>query len=350
MHLDPNNSQPAPDRVMIVTTMFDHGGVVSYWRDVISLIRHTRWSVFTNRVDGVDVDPFKNPDVEVTVGLVWSSALQSSRNLIHAIEQFTPRVLMLNATLAVVRLLPALVYLRVFHPEIKLQCVFHNGAIYPSWYKNFINRITVSLCSLLMHRNIFVSNFVKRYWFNDGTVMSRPFAAEGRVMKPVQEPVIGFLGRLSHEKDPALFLESLSLVRKNLNCRVVVAGVGPLAEPLSHRYPWAEFVGWVRPQEWLAKVDLLVSTSKTEGWPYAIGESLEVGTPVLGVAVGGVPEILRPVLGDWVTDGRDANTIATMIERFFSQHAKNYEDYFDMFKRAEIRLASEWANDLLNVH
>jgi len=54
-----------------------------------------------------------------------------------------------------------------------------------------------------------------------------------------------------------------------------------------------KFVGWVdNPLKIIAKSDLLIVPSYSESFPEVIGESLFVGTPVLGTNVGGIPEQL----------------------------------------------------------
>lgn len=353
------DSAPTAHRIVIVTTMFDHGGVTSYWRDVINLLPQASWLVFVNKVAGIDPDPFKSERVEVDKGMIWHSFLKSSLNLIRSATRFSPGVIIFNGTLAMMRVLPAILFFRVLRPTIRLQCIFHSGPIYPTRWKNLFNRMLISCCGALMHRNVFVSRAVQKYWWCGGIVWSRPFFARPRKFKSLRSlnepeqasvlPIVGFLGRLSAEKDPDLFLRAMEFVRKKTPCTVVVAGLGSLRTDLENRYSWARFVGWIHPKEWLTSVDLLVTTSRTEGWPFAIGEAIECGTPVVGCAVGGVEEILSPVRGVALTWRRDAQSIATLVGHFLQDYSKCYRKYFENFERARggEPTAQGWAEKLV---
>ncbi|MCX6125865.1 MAG: glycosyltransferase family 4 protein [Proteobacteria bacterium] len=312
----PNSVDSGPERIIIVTTMFDHGGVISYWKDLIKFYGVAEWTVFTNKAESVAQDPFQDPQVRVHVGLVWNSVSKSSSNLIAIASSSRPNAIIFNGTLAIFRLLPAILYIRLMQPKIRLKCVFHNAAIYKAEWKNILNNLVVSFCGLFMHANVFVSKFVQSYWLCRGEVLSRPFQATCRDSSSLYGnrridllPTIGFLGRLSPEKDPELYLQAMNLLRSSLNCHVTVAGLGPLKPKLAEEYPWASFVGWVNSEEWLKSVDLMITSSKTEGWPYSLGEALESGVPVLGMSVGGVEEVLGPQRAKWLSTDRAPQTM-----------------------------------------
>ncbi len=329
---------------------------MSYWNDVMNHSVDTDWLVFVNAAPGVDPDPFKKPNVRVQPGLMWHSMIQSSVNLKRSVDQFQPSVLLFNGTLALIKLLPAILFLRfssiILKRPYSLRCVFHNGAIYESWQKNLINRVAVSVCAWIMNQNIFVSQFVSRYWWCFGMVLSRPFIPcprqpPGHKGSDNGFPVVGFLGRLSQEKDPELFLESMKIVRQSLSCRVVVAGSGVLGPTLSKQYPWAEFQGWVVPHEWFKEVNLLVTTSKTEGWPYAIGEALEAGVPVVGVNVGGVGEVLGMQRSQWLCTSRQPNDVSSLVAKSLLNYDNFYQEYFS-FSNEPIKSLTpqEWAKEV----
>jgi len=113
-------------------------------------------------------------------------------------------------------------------------------------------------------------------------------------------PVIGFVGRLAPEKEPVDFVRLASQVaerysrvsfrmigdgplraaverevtQRRLNDRLTVAGVTDDMPRVFH------------------ELDLLVSTSSSEGSPLAVLEAMACGIPVLATGVGGVPEIV----------------------------------------------------------
>jgi glycosyltransferase involved in cell wall biosynthesis len=263
--------------------------------------------------------------------------------LIREIRNFNPKILILNGTLAVLRVLPALVILRLFFSDLKIKCVFHNGPIYQRTLKDLINRIAVSAVGGLCHQNIFVSQFVADYWFCSGDVVSRPFLPAPRHDYALNKCLkVGFLGRISQEKDPELFLRAMDQTRKNMNIQVEMAGLGSLKPELEVRYPWAKWRGWVNAREWLAGIDLLITTSKTEGWPLALGEALECGVPAIGINVGGVGEILQAIPQKWLTTSRDPEALTNLALEFISAYEKNASDYFQTL-RTNHESPSDWA-------
>jgi len=112
---------------------------------------------------------------------------------------------------------------------------------------------------------------------------------------PGSEPVIGWVGRLSPEKGPDLFIEALSRVPWQAS----VVGDGRLggtlrrlAEDLgvSDRLRWHGLVSSAG--RLLGAFDLLVLSSRTEGTPLVLFEAMEAGVPIVATSVGGVPDVL----------------------------------------------------------
>lgn len=329
-------------KITIVSTMFDHGGVVTYWRDVINALGETaQWRFFVNTVESVDPDPFKRSNVTIIKEFIWDKPLHSSLKLIQEVQSTEPRTLIFNGTLAAARLLPAIIYFRLFCRSLKIKCVFHNAAIYGSVWKDTLNRTLVSLVGALCHEAVFVSAFVAHYWWCKGAVISRPYQPKAKLRYlPKKSYNIGFLGRISHEKDPELFLNVMDCVRKKITVNAEIAGHGPLKAELEERYPWAVWRGWVQPSVWLKEMDLLVTTSKTEGWPLAIGEAIEAGVPVIGINVGGVGEILKDV-ASYLTMNRDVQELCKRVTGFLIQYEGAAEDYFKKMQGAQITL-KDW--------
>lgn len=337
-----------PTKALVVTTMFDHGGVTSYWKDAIEALGpKTEWLFFVNQVAGVDSDPFKKPNVAICRKLIWDNPIKSSLSLIREVKMFAPQTVVLNATLAALRILPAIVFLRLFQRNTKIKCVFHNGAIYQNTTKDLINKYFVSFVGLFTHENIFVSEFVSRYWLVKGEILKRPFTPVPRETYELKSvPRIGFLGRISPEKDPKLFLEAVSSVQKSLPITIDIAGLGSLKEPLEAQYKDVIWRGWVQPKKWLETIDLLVTTSKTEGWPISIGEAHEAGAPVIGIDVGGVSEIICGVDEQWLQKTREPEKLAQLIRQFLQNYAQNSQKYFRDLTKSDMSSA-EWAQKIL---
>lgn len=132
--------------------------------------------------------------------------------------------------------------------------------------------------------------------------------------------VVGYVGRLSPEKHPALFLRAAALVHARLPCtRFVIVGDGPLRadlEALAARLRIAHAVTFAgectdMPARYRT-LDLLLSTSWHEGTPLAVLEAMACALPVVATAVGGVPELVVSGITGWLTAPGDE---AEMAER-----------------------------------
>jgi glycosyltransferase involved in cell wall biosynthesis len=134
--------------------------------------------------------------------------------------------------------------------------------------------------------------------------------------------VIGYVGRLSPEKHPALFLRTAALVLARLpKTRFVVIGDGPLrsdletlATRLSIRHAVA-FEGECddMPARYQA-FDMLLLTSWHEGTPLVVLEAMASGLPVVATEVGGVPELVVSGKTGWLaTPGDEVDMAAHVI-------------------------------------
>lgn len=127
-------------------------------------------------------------------------------------------------------------------------------------------------------------------------------ASRAALSLPAEAVLVGWVGRLSHEKGPDLFVEALA--RTGDHVHGVFVGDGPLREPMrtlaaergvAHRL---HFTG-MRPQasRYLAAFDVLALTSRTEGTPMVLLEAMWAGVPIVATAVGGVPDIIDRHVG-----------------------------------------------------
>lgn len=111
-------------------------------------------------------------------------------------------------------------------------------------------------------------------------------------------PLIGWVGRLSREKGPDVFLEALGLLA-GLRWEAVFIGEGPERDGLVRRARELGLAGRVR---WLGLVpeagramaafDAFVLSSRTEGTPIALLEAMAGGVPLVVTGVGGVPDVV----------------------------------------------------------
>lgn len=106
-----------------------------------------------------------------------------------------------------------------------------------------------------------------------------------------------FAGRLSPEKGVSTLLEAWRTLPGN--CRLKIAGDGPLGEEVAHAAKAAGNIEWLgrcsgEPMTELMKsARFLVFPSQWyEGFPMVIAEALGAGTPVLASRIGGLPELI----------------------------------------------------------
>lgn len=113
--------------------------------------------------------------------------------------------------------------------------------------------------------------------------------------------VVGYVGRLSAEKGVNYLLSAcVALVGDGVPLRVMIVGDGPQRDKLERlcqtlglgdRVIFAGFQEDIA--QWLPCMDLFVLPSLTEGTPMALLEAMSYGIPVVGSAVGGVPQVIK---------------------------------------------------------
>jgi phosphatidylinositol alpha 1,6-mannosyltransferase len=120
------------------------------------------------------------------------------------------------------------------------------------------------------------------------------FAPDGQV-------VIGYVGRLAHEKELAL----LAPLQQLPGARLVIAGDGPARKQLERQLPQAEFLGFQSGEQLaatFASLDVFVHPGSHETFCQAAQEALASGVPLVGPRAGG--------LLDLVVDGHNGLSFA----------------------------------------
>ncbi len=121
-------------------------------------------------------------------------------------------------------------------------------------------------------------------------------ALRARFGLPPHEPLVGWIGRMSHEKGGDLLLAALPHAP---DVRVALIGDGserPSLEAQAHAAGLGDRVQFVGayPDAGAAAAafDVLVISSRTEGLPMVLLEAVGAGCAVAAFAVGGIPEVL----------------------------------------------------------
>ncbi|MBV4504759.1 glycosyltransferase family 4 protein [Pseudomonas sp. BW13M1] len=110
-----------------------------------------------------------------------------------------------------------------------------------------------------------------------------------------------YVGRLSSEKGPDLFLDTLIPVcQRHPQVHAVMLGEGPERDTLQARIDAAGLTGRITlpgfqrdMRGWMKRLDALVISSRTEGTPMILLEAMQDGVPVVAFGVGGIPDVIE---------------------------------------------------------
>jgi glycosyltransferase involved in cell wall biosynthesis len=133
---------------------------------------------------------------------------------------------------------------------------------------------------------------------------------------PATRPVVGWVGRFSHEKGP----DRLAEVAEALPTNAVLAlvGDGAMRETVQAQLTAAGIDCRWNPARFdiaqlMAAFDLLLLTSRTEGMPMVVLESMAAGTPVVSFDVGDVRQVIDETNG-WVVPAEDLAAFVKTLE------------------------------------
>lgn len=335
----------------IVTLTFGIGGIEHYWDSIISLRQDCEWHVFT-QIDTISNPPPYFASSFFIYKLKWMNPILSSINFLKYLLNEKPDKVILNGTLAEWMIFPALLFAKFLFKDLSIICVYHSAAIYPSKLKSTLNRTLLKIIAFTHSRNIYVSKFVKAYWSQKGDAIRRPVLLSKKRVSNKGEFIVGFLGRLSTEKGPDWFCETAELVKSSFpQAKFTIGGTGPMEASLKDIYPDIKFLGWVKDTSlFFRDVDILLVTSRTEGYPLAAVEALENGIPILGFRVGGLPEVVDDRNLRWLIDIGDVSFLADCLINFLNNFHDHYDAYFmrsDKEDNARLKL-DNWTKLILD--
>jgi glycosyltransferase involved in cell wall biosynthesis len=131
-------------------------------------------------------------------------------------------------------------------------------------------------------------------------------------------PVIGIMGRLSHEKGFDLLIAALGILRaQHIPFRAIIGGDGAERERLMQQAAALkvddaiEWLGWVNDKtDFFERIDLYCMASRTENFPITLLEAMSHGCPVISTDCGGPSAmleghcgILTPITAEGIAKG-----------------------------------------------
>jgi glycosyltransferase involved in cell wall biosynthesis len=177
-----------------------------------------------------------------------------------------------------------------------------------------------------------------------------PFSrAEARALLglPPDKAIVGWVGRLSHEKGADVLLEAMARLHRP-DVLTVVVGDGRLRGTLEAQ---ARSLGMMEQVRWpglvedagrcMAAFDAFVLSSRTEGTPIALLEAMASGTPIVATAVGGVPQVVVAGSEALLTPAEDPGALAAAIGEVLD----NREAAAQRARAARARLERDFALD-----
>jgi glycosyltransferase involved in cell wall biosynthesis len=154
-----------------------------------------------------------------------------------------------------------------------------------------------------------------------GIDMVRPRAARQRAR--AEKPVLGWLGRMSEEKQPLWFLETARALEGMAVFKM--AGTGPLLPAVreaARGIAGLTVEGFVDDAHtFLESCDLLVNTSSIEGISVVAMEAIACGVPVAVTDVGGMSDLVENGVNGIIVDARTPNDIADALSRLLGESA-----------------------------
>lgn len=137
--------------------------------------------------------------------------------------------------------------------------------------------------------------------------------------------VLGAVGRLAMVKGYQYLIDAMqSVVDTISDCKLLIAGEGPLKDELFHRIAkhnlasHITLVGYQTPiPRFLSMVDVFVMPSLSEGLPIALLEAMAYSKPVLASSVGGIPEVITNRKNGILVPPADSKALADSIKELF---------------------------------
>ena len=147
------------------------------------------------------------------------------------------------------------------------------------------------------------------------------FQAFGRQARNGTQLTVGYIGRMSPEKNPMGFIDLAErLLSLDGNLKFRMAGNGTSRKAVERRLadsPYSDQIvyrGFVDgSHEELHELDVLIVPSKFDGCPAIVMEANACGIPVVAAPVGGIPELIDDGVNGYLVDPEDVRRIEDLL-------------------------------------
>jgi len=148
------------------------------------------------------------------------------------------------------------------------------------------------------------------------------FVPKGRAAdEPSPNLVVGYVGRMSPEKNPFGFIDLAERVlARQPWARFVIYGSGVQADEVNARVQASPSRGSIvsggfvdHPGDAFAEIDVLVVPSIMDGRPATVMQANASGIPVLGAPVGGIPELISDGVNGYLVSPTEPGRIAELL-------------------------------------
>lgn len=152
-----------------------------------------------------------------------------------------------------------------------------------------------------------------------------------------------YVGRLSKEKGVETLCKAFSFIEKK-SAKLTIIGDGPIKPELEKQFA-SENINFIGFQPWevikekLGKASFMIIPSEWyENNPLTIIESLALGTPVLGAAIGGIPELIEEGSNGMTFEPGNVENLQNKIDQMLT---KNDWDYHQIQDNAKFTFAQD---------
>lgn len=284
--------------VLFITNVLETGGAERYFVKCENQISNNHINLFTAAKKGSFVRHLKYHENFTELS---SNYL---KNLVHMYFIVKRKRINLIHANSFTMLLYCLI-LKCMFPRVKLIYTKHNVTV----IERYTPRIFAMIINLFVTKVITVYEQQRQILINQGIQEKKTFRIYNGVdldqfkfsEKLNDNKTVGILGRLSPEKNHALFLKAAKLIiSSGYPYTFLIAGDGPEKLNIINLIEKLELEDHVKllgninsPETFLKSIDVMVLTSTTEAFPMTILESFAVGVPVISINVGGINEIIR---------------------------------------------------------